>query len=79
MTIYLYSASQKDGQRIFNFIKTIDIDFTPSVGFKYFDKENKIVYSITSIFFTDKQISAVIEPLDNSRLEPTEMLFYPIK
>lgn len=75
MTISLYSASQKDGNRIFDFIKNIEIDFMPNVGFNYFDKEDKTVYSITTICFTEEKISAVVLKLDETRVEPFSLLF----
>jgi hypothetical protein len=75
MTIALYSASQKDGNRIFNFIKSIEINFIPNVGYNYFDEENKTVYSITTICFAEEKISAVVSKLDETRVEPFSMLF----
>ena len=75
MTISLYSASQKDGQRLYDFIKDIQLEFLPNVGFIYFDKNNQIVYSIVTVCFTEEKISAVVSNLDDSRIEPISMLF----
>ena len=75
MTISLYSASQKDGQRQYDFIKDIQLEFLPNVGFIYFDKNNQIVYSIVIVCFTEEKLSAVVSKLDDSRIEPISMLF----
>ena len=75
MTISLYSASQKDGQRQYDFIKHIELEFLPNIGCNYFDKKNQIVYSISTVFFTEDKISAVVSKLDNSRIDSISMLF----
>lgn len=75
MTISLYSPSQKDGKRSYNFIRTIELEFIPNTGFKFFDEKSKKIYSITEICFTEERISAVVAILDEIRIMPYGMLF----
>lgn len=75
MEINLYTASQSEGVRLSNFVKTINIDFIPTKDFRYFDKEENKVYAFSTIYFTETKISAVVSEQDETRVPIASHLF----
>ena len=63
------AVSDNEGQRDYNKYRTMYFEYLPQIGNLYVDIENKSVYAIKYIFFSDTKISALIVLQSEERFE----------
>lgn len=71
MKISLYTATFDDttDSRTYDLIKTLELDYLPQIGSSYIDMDDKKVYTISSIFFTDHNTNAVVKLQGEERFD----------
>ena len=69
------AGSDNEGQRDYNKYRTMYFEYLPQIGNLYVDIENKSVYAIKNIFFSDTKISALIALQSEERFENYSKMF----
>ncbi|MEP6700224.1 MAG: hypothetical protein ABJA85_02875 [Bacteroidota bacterium] len=71
MKISMYTASfdETNENRTYDLIKALELEYLPPIGSSYIDVENKKVYTVTAIFFTDNIITAIAKLQGEERFD----------
>ncbi|MEO5996876.1 MAG: hypothetical protein ABIN89_09090 [Chitinophagaceae bacterium] len=69
VSIYTASFDETSENRSYDLIKTLDLEFLPPIGSSYIDVEDKKVYSLNAIFFTDHNITAIAKLQGEERFD----------
>lgn len=69
ISVYTASFDETSENRTYDLIKTLDLEYLPPVGSSYIDVENKKVYTINAIFFTDHNITAIAKLQGEERFD----------